>query len=489
MSEQVNPEPKVDKKPRKKLSQKAKMAINIAFVLAITALVLGLSLKDNFAGIMSAIGVAFSSGKNIAWLLGSVVLVVIVFLLEAFILFLFSRLYTRKFNFGQALGASSVKFFYDNVDPIQSAGKVMQANTLKKQGVPLASSASMVMMSFIVYRTALIVFQVVSLIAKSGEVLSHTVSLFGFEMPIGWVSIVGFVGGLLTIVLPVLLSFSKTLKKLILKGVDLLAKMKIVKNPEKTKEKAQVSIETYRFELKRLFSNIPFTVLVFLLFSLVLFVKGSIPYFTAQALSAVNPNGGFMDFVFLSSFHQMISQIIPTPGQSGAAELFYMFLFRNYYVDSAVQGPAAQILWRSITYTIPLVVTGFVAALYKPNRKSQVVDHTNYNSFINIQLDTYDERKRSSDVLYETTQLNRQKLQERIFGKKFDANPLEGLNIKDETEVIVNFPTNREKPRPTKEIQSRNKPVKEKSKRGYKKIDLSNKDDIISKINDKTPRK
>jgi len=479
-SETSSPIPVV-KKLRRPLPPAVKYIINILIVLIITVVVVIYSTYNNFVDIMSTLSNAFATGVGIGWTFGAFGLMLLAFLIDALVIFSFSRLYTRRYTFGQATAAQSYKFFYDGIDPIQSAGKVMQANVLSKQKIPLASAASIMVMCFIVNGAALLVFETISFAIKAPQILSLNVPLFTDNAPLPMIvpTILGFAVDLLLIFIPLLLAYSKTFKKIILRGIiPLLTKMKILKNPDKTTEKVNVLIETFKIELKRLLSNIPFTFLIFFLFGLGLLVRGSIPYFTAQAVGDLKDGAQYIDFVLLTTFHQMIASAIPIPGSSGVSEAFFAVLFYEYFDNASAAVPAVVLLWRTITYTLPLVVTGFASAFYKPGGKARVQEEGLYHTVASLQMATYEERKRSSDIIYETAQLNRQMIQERIFRKKINTDPLKGIDIKNESEIMVYFNSGRDVRRKPTENKLNTKPRRVKSSH-WTNIEVVSKEDAF----------
>jgi hypothetical protein len=116
---------------------------------------------------------------------------------------------------------------------------------------------------------------------------------------------------------------------------------------------------------------------------------------------------------FLSSFHQMVTGFIPLPGSAGVSEYFFYYLFFNLYNQNDGVIKAAQILWRTATYHLVLLVSGLVSALYR-SRPKEAIHYANRQTFVNLQLETFDERKRSADTMFETRQLSRKEIQKKI---------------------------------------------------------------------------
>ena len=112
--------------------------------------------------------------------------------------------------------------------------------------------------------------------------------------------------------------------------ISLLSKIKILRNPDKTRENLRVHVENFKIEFRRLWTNIPFFILVFFLFALYMTLKFSIPYFCGLALHNEHTSiKYFWDSIFLGNYHQMITGILPLPGSAGVSEFFFTKLFFN----------------------------------------------------------------------------------------------------------------------------------------------------------------
>jgi hypothetical protein len=215
-------------------------------------------------------------------------------------------------------------------------------------------------------------------------------------------------------------------------GIGIGAKLHLIKNPDKTRENLRVQVENFKIELKRLQANVPVTVLIFSLFFVIMVIRTSIPYFAGLALDAYGYGASFnfslmMDSCFRSAFHQMVTGLFPLPGSAGVSELFFAAMYSNYYVETAkvVDGSlqivrtasanmaTANILWRVATFHLVVIVSGFFAALYH-SRPHEDFHYANRQTFVDLQMATFDERKLSSDTLYETKQLSRKELQKKI---------------------------------------------------------------------------
>jgi len=434
----------------KKKKGLSKYIISLSVVLLMTSLSLLLSLYSAGEDPVTHegnIGIGANTiwnaltGCNVWWLLAIAGLVIVSYLLDGFIIQIFCRLYTRHYYFHQGVANSMIGAFYSAVTPGASGGQVMQVYTMKKQGIEVSNAASIMVMWFIIYQMSLIVFDLLAIFFEWGTISSITsFKIPGFqignwngEVTIFPLLIVGFGVNLSVIAMLFLMSYSHRFHNIIMHyGIGLLARFRIIKNPDKARENLRVQVENFKIELKRLQANVPVTILIFLLFFAILLIRFSIPYFAGLALSAYGVEEGFsisrlFDSCFKSAFQQMVTGLFPLPGSAGVSELFFNSMFSDFYVETqtvtslgivitrtaSANMQAAQILWRSATFHLVVLVSGFFAAFYH-SRPHEDYKYANRQTYVDIQLATYDERKRSSDTLYETKQLSRKEIQKKL---------------------------------------------------------------------------
>ncbi len=436
----------------KKKHPKLKFLLYFLIIIVATGLALFLSLKDDFNGVVSSL-----TKTDYRYLLLIAGIVVASYLIDAFIIFIFSRLYTRNYKYHQGVATSLIGAFYSAITPGSSGGQVMQAYTMKKQGVETSTAASILIMSFIVYQMALISLGIVSLFFSAGELIG---AIGTFNIPFNGdyiripaipLTIAGFALNLLVILGLFMMSYSHKFHNFIMNhGINLFAKLHLIKNPDEKRESLRIQVENFKIELRRLFSNIPIFILVFVCFLLILILRFSLPFFAGLALDGygyrMNVDGSlvleavidssgatvgykpimslggpniesFWQAVFLSSYHQMTTGLIPLPGSAGVSEYFFNLMFGSYYNSPQVVS-AAQIIWRFLTYHVVILVSGIVSATYRSSPKNEI-HHMSRKTFVTMQFETYQVRKASADTMFETASLSRKEIQMRLktFGK------------------------------------------------------------------------
>ena len=458
--EEFVPLTKEDKERNEKKKSKLKFFGYFLIIIALTGLALFLSLKDDYELVINAL-------KHSDWryLLIIVGLVTLAFLIEAFTIFVFSRLYTRRYKYHQGLAAVMVCAFYSDITPGASGGQIMEAYTMKKQGIEASTGASILVMSFIVYQICLIALGAVGIIFSNGllsSIATFELNINGFivHVPTIVFTIGGFLLNVIVIMLLFLMSYSHGFHNFILhRGINFFAKLHLIKKPEEKRESLRIQVENFKIELRRLLSNIPVFLLMLICFTSILIIRFSIPFFAGLALNGygycINPDGSllvqailddrnaivgfapvlstgqadiysFWQAVFLSSYHQMATGLVPIPGAAGISEYFFATIFSKYYTSRYI-ATAAQIIWRFSTFHIVLVVSGIVAALYHSSPKNEV-HHANRKTFVTLQYQTFEERKLSANTMFETSSLSSKAIQNRL--KKLDKEEKERIKQK-----------------------------------------------------------
>ena len=446
-----NPELAENQKPKKK--SKLRYLLYILIVLIATGLSLFISLYGNTEAMMAAF-----ANADWKWILVILALVFFSYCVDALILVVFCRLYTRRYRFHQGLATSAVGQFYSSVTPGASGGQVMQVYTMKSQGVPVSNAASIAVMWSILYQSMLIIIDIVALAIDWKDVMAAaSIDVGQVSIPVTPLIIFGFGLNLLVIFLIFSMSYSHKFHNFILHYViGFLGKIHILKNPDRSRENLRVHVENFKIELKRLQSNIPVLILQVILFFVMMMTRNSIPYFAGLALNAWGSEFNFfemMDAAFISSFHQMVTGLVPIPGAAGISEVFYNQLFFNKLGGDKGAIAATQIIWRTATFHIPLIVCGFVSAFYR-SRPKEDITYANRKTMLTLQMETFDERRRSSDTMVETRQLSRKEIQRRLNETIYSS-----LEEEEELPKASSFGR----------IKKKEKPVKEKKPKAVKK--------------------
>ena len=354
------------------------------------------------------------------WLLAAVGIAFFSYVLDALIWKVFMRLYVRKYTLAKGMAVSMIGTFYSSISAGSRGGQTMEAYTLSNQGTNKSNAASIILTNFIIYKIALMGFGLVALILRY-DLIPHVghFQLFNvIDISMTPLIIIGFIFDIFFIILLFLLAYWHGFHNFVMnKGIGLLGKIKIVRKPDETRERLRIEVENFKMELKRLFTNIPVFILILILFVGILICRFSVPFFIGASMNAFNPEKAgidgntFWNVCFISSYHQMVTSIIPIPGGAGTSEFFFESLFVNYFKPEYIS--ATQIMWRSLTYYIMIPIAGAVALFYKPGAREEALK-VDSKTFVKLQKETYGERKKTFEVQNQTAIFNREQLKEKM---------------------------------------------------------------------------
>ena len=315
---------------KKKGNSTWKYVLNIVLVLTISALAIFLAVRNNFNLIIHHLVTA-----DYRFVLVIVGLMCGFVLVRAFMLFCFARLFTRDYKYHQGIAVEFIGTFYSAITPGGQGGEVMQAYTYKKQGIPISSAVSALAMNSIIHQILLIIFGAVSFIVKYNFIMKlPNATLFTFQdgtvisLPMWLLTLLGFGLNVGYIALILAMAYWRGFHNFIMGPIiTLLSKIKIIKDPDKSRENWRMQIENFKMEIRRLFANIPFTLLIAFCFVISMSIKFCIPYFVGLAMGNQSTCASFWDAIFLSNYHQMATGLIPVPGSAGVSEFVFNSLF------------------------------------------------------------------------------------------------------------------------------------------------------------------
>lgn len=413
--EEVLTQEKETPKKRKPKNKKTKYVLNLVLILILTLGYSTYSLWGTFGDVLAALQ---SPNANYNYAIVIVLLLIGFYFVDGVILFFFARLYTRTYKLHRGVANAFIGQFYASITPSGSGRQFAQVMTYNKQGVNYSAGASIVVMYYILYQFVLILFGLVSVLFNIRMFMeSPPLNLLGINIPLWLFAAAGLVVSGSIIFFMLLVSLSKKLHTFFIeKGINLLAKLKLIRNPEQRKKKLIISTENFRIELRRLSSNVPATVAIVFLFIIKFLCLYSISYVVGVMLDPTLATG---DIYFASmtrtSFLQMVIGIVPIPGGAGVTEYLYEVMFLPIFHNSIGLTRAIQIIWRFATFYSGLLIGGFVSALYRSSMQDLIDPETgNVKTFTDLQVETYAERKISSDTAYETSKLSVKEIKARL---------------------------------------------------------------------------
>lgn len=348
---------KVVKESQKKTKKKSRW--NLIFFLcniAVISVLLIVNLSHDAGGMVNSIKEVNYFWIFIAFLVGggSILLNSIKYTLLIYV-------NTRQIRPFLAFKVHALGRYYDNITPMSAGGQPFQIYYLNKRGIKSEAATNIPLVRYIIWQLAFVLINIVVIALKFTTVFGKSAS---FSV-IFALAVVSLILNSLMFALILFMSISKKLApKIIVWGLKLLYKLKIIKNYRVQFRKTMQFVKNYQKCFKNMAKQFWYLIIQFILAVMEIIVVASIPYFIIKAFI---PASGMVDIEFANVLAQaLICQlavgIVPTPGGAIASELSFLTLFSTY-VSSVPQATLAMLFYRLITYYY-ILLQGLVIVSY-----------------------------------------------------------------------------------------------------------------------------
>lgn len=324
---------------KKKINKK----INIIILIIITILVLFFSLKDNFEETITQI---FT--MNIWYLLIAFILLIIFWLFRSYPIYSFCKKINKDFKYLSAFQLTLRTQFFNAVTPFATGGQPYQIYYLKTVGIDYASSTSIVVENFIVYQIALVVLGILALISN------QIFNIFSKVQFLQQLIAIGFITNALVIIVMFLIAFSKKMNKFFISiGINILTKLRIVKDREKKLKEWDENINRFNKSANILLEDKKTFIFNIMCNFLALCCLYLIPLFILYSMGNFNAFNAGVSIV-TCAYIMIIGSFVPIPGATGGIEYGFVQFFGNFITGSKLS--AMMLVWRFITYYFGMIV-------------------------------------------------------------------------------------------------------------------------------------
>ncbi len=326
--------------------------LNFFLVILFTVFMLWLMLKDNFDEVSELL-----NHVQLSWFFVVVGAVLFYQLIIGMILMVLARISNKEYHLGKGFVNAIIASFFHGVTPSASGGQFAQVYVFGKQGIPVSDSAGILWMDFILYQGTMVGMVFILLALRFNYFYTNFSNLF-------IVVIFGFIINSLVIVgLWALARFPKVYTWITNQGIEIGAKIHLIKNKEKTIENINLQLNRFGTETKQLQSHKKELIQVVVLNILRLLVYYMIPYYCALALGISVDSSLVIDIIALSSCVSMVNAFIPIPGASGGTEATFVLMFGHIF--GKIKATSIMLLWRFTTYYLIMAIGGIVFVGYK----------------------------------------------------------------------------------------------------------------------------
>ncbi len=375
--------------PTKEINKKQKLlkyCFSFAFIILVVG-VLAWTAFNDFAGgeLPPWQTIVNTFGDNWYHLLFALGCVATWYLTKALRLSVMCKSLVGHWYFKTCLQTGIVGIYYNNVTPLAVGGQPFEIHYLSKHGIHGGVASSMPIATFFLNQFAFVSLGIISLALFAGNTLGVPTEMIGVIPKI--TSILAIVGLTLCIAVPILVitfCFMPRVGATLVKFVAFIGtKLKIIKNPQLFKYKTLKTVVHNARCLKRIAKRpIPFICMMLLSFCEQLAIC-SIAFFTLKffgfdwSVSGATPVGEWAQVVQLCFILYAAISFIPTPGNSGAADLSFYLLFKtglglsNSAQYSGFAFPA-MITWRLLSFYSTIII-GFIFTSIKKRQDKRLI--------------------------------------------------------------------------------------------------------------------
>ncbi len=344
-----------------KKKKRTKRILTVLFVVFIAAVVSYTAINEFSQKPPDKLG--FNMGaSNIAYIVVGFCCMFAMIMLETIKYLLMMRSLKVKISFKAAFQTAALGKYYDNVTPSGVGGQPFQIYYFHKFGYSNGISAAMPLTAFFTMQTGFVILSVF-LFAINGGVVTNVA-----------IKIPAYIGAAVYAVAPVAIILFTASEKSAMKLIDAIlnigVKIKLVKRPEKTRRSIVKSLKEYRESVLFMFGHKKWLIAALLAISVAYQVAMmSIPYFV---LIAFNGSGSYLDMLTMTAFVYCSITLIPTPGNSGAAEGSFYIIFSQLDPSGLFW---SMIIWRIACYysfiAIGLIIYAYNAVESRAERKKE----------------------------------------------------------------------------------------------------------------------
>lgn len=344
--------------------KRLKKILGYAIFILVNALVVGvlILLEDKGGDIIAGQEVFARLGENWIYTVLAFSMFFIIVICDSIVFKTLIYKTGKEHRNGLALKVTLFGRYYDRITPWSMGGEPFQVAYLMRGGLSTADSCAVTMSRHIVrfFTNAILVIVIL------------TASRIATEIWVMVVAILSVLAGLIIPIFMLVCSFKPVVGMKIGSGVvNLLYKLKLVKDKDKMMTKIQKDIDNFLSGIRYLSTNKQIIALIAIAAIIELFATNSVPFLVIRALG--HSEAQFWKVFVLCIFVNYASSFAPTPGGAGIAELSFYAIFAATIEEGYLFW--AVLTWRVAVFYIPvfigfaLSVADSVAAIIKASKK------------------------------------------------------------------------------------------------------------------------
>ena len=292
---------------------------------------------------------------------------------------------TGKFHFKTCFETGIIGTYYNNITPLAVGGQPFEIYHLSKHGISGGTAASLPIAAYITNQLAFVSLGAISMLLYTNNILKLPSSLAVFTDAFLAMAMIGLICCSIMPLLVLLFCFMpKTCSKIVQFFMYIAGKLRLVRDPKKATIKTIKSIIQNAEGLKKLAKS-PLVLLSSFVLSLIEhLLSTSIAFFSLLAFTfpgttlyqGATPSFGILYLQVMQMCFLLFLSVsfIPTPGNSGAADLSFFNLFKQG-LPAGFAFPAMAV-WRFFSFYSAIIIGFVFANVKKRNDKKRQKQHT-----------------------------------------------------------------------------------------------------------------
>lgn len=333
------------------MMKKNKLTVYLIIVIILFTVVLYFSLRNDYKDIFNAL-----KDVNILFLL---IGVFFMFLSKYFLgetLYFLTKEEKKDIKMKDMVIIEFIYPFFAGITPSSLGGESFEIFYMRDCGIPIGKGSNITIQKFITYQISLL------LIDTMAVILNLFIRVVPFNSFIFSFVIINFIINGVLLGFFFLVAYNRKFNHFIMKkGLQIGHKLHLVRNIEKTRKKLDSYLKNFDEGVEKLKKDkkLFFKVIGIQILSCLFYMLAAYPIAVSMGINNISAVKMFI----LSTYVKMLSLIFITPGNSGAAEYNFLYLFTGLITESEIM--AFMLMWRFVTYYIPLIFGGLLAIVWK----------------------------------------------------------------------------------------------------------------------------
>lgn len=322
----------------------------LVVLIAITLIVLFTSNRElNFESIIKLL-----KSCDYRWMIAAAGAMVLSVVFEGLSLHFILRGLGERPKLRSSIAYATADVYYSAITPSASGGQPASAYYMMKDGIGAGKASFTLVFNIVAYTASIIIIAIVSLALRPGYFgmidnwFAHVLIILGFMLQ-----------GMLLLFFFGCMFWGRAVLKIGNWIIKLLTKIRIIKKPDKWREKLENEVAKYKSCLHALKEH-PLLSVINLMFNLG--QRISAVCISCFVILAAVPEASFMDVFAMQAFVTIGYNAIPIPGGVGAFEFLYLYVYGIGFERALIL--SAMMVTRVFSYYLRMILSGIYTLVY-----------------------------------------------------------------------------------------------------------------------------